>query len=91
MTKPNNQDDKIQYDNKKIDLSQLQGRKTEHIRICVEENVEAETIRPGFQDLRFVHRALPNINYDDIDVTCTLFGKKLSAPIIISAMTGGKT
>ena len=36
-----------------------------------------------------VHRALPEIDEEDIDTSCRFLGKKLKAPIIISAMTGG--
>jgi isopentenyl-diphosphate Delta-isomerase len=63
------------------------SRKLDHIRICLEKPVEAQS-RP-FDDLSFVHRALPEIDEADIDTSCRFLGKKLKAPIIISAMTGG--
>lgn len=45
-------------------------------------------VRP-FDDLTLVHRALPEIDEADIDTSCIFLGRKLNAPIIISAMTGG--
>ncbi len=63
------------------------SRKMDHIRICLEKMVEGKG-RP-FEDLELIHRALPEIDEDDIDTSCTLFGSRLNAPIIISAMTGG--
>ena len=63
-------------------------RKQRHIRISLEENVESE-IPTGFGDVNLVHRALPEIDLRDVDASIELFGKRLSAPIIISAITGG--
>jgi len=65
----------------------IKDRKADHIRIC-----KSERVAPGYcywDDIRFVHNALPELNADDIDMSCTLFGKKLSAPIIVTAITGG--
>jgi isopentenyl-diphosphate delta-isomerase len=63
------------------------SRKLDHIRICLEEKVEG-SCRP-FDDLSFVHRALPEIDSGSIDTSCSFLGKRLNAPIIICAMTGG--
>jgi len=63
------------------------SRKLDHIRICLEKPVEAQG-RP-FEDLVLVHKALPEIDEADIDTSCHFLGKRLRAPIIISAMTGG--
>jgi len=66
---------------------QNEARKCEHIEICLKENVDAEY--NYWQDLRFIHNALPEVNLDDIDTSTELFGVKLEAPIVISAITGG--
>ena len=63
-------------------------RKQRHIRISLEENVESE-IPTGFGDISLVHRAVPEIDLRDVDTSVELFGRKLSAPLIISAITGG--
>jgi len=65
----------------------IKDRKADHIRICKNERVA-----PGYcywDDIRFVHNALPEIDYDEIDTGCNLFGKKLNAPIVVTAITGG--
>ncbi len=67
--------------------SLIEKRKREHIDVCLEEDVNAS--RNYWEDLHLVHEPLPEIDMDDVDTSCTLFGKKLSAPIIIAAMTGG--
>jgi len=63
------------------------SRKLDHIRVCLEKPVEAEN-RP-FEDLTLLHRALPEIDEADIDTSCQFLGRKLKAPLMISAMTGG--
>ena len=43
----------------------------------------------GFSSFRFDHDALPEIDFAKIRLETELFGKKLAAPLIIGAMTGG--
>jgi isopentenyl-diphosphate delta-isomerase len=62
-------------------------RKAEQVDICINKNVNATY--NYWDDIQFVHQALPELNLDEIDLATTLFNKKLNAPIIISAMTGG--
>jgi isopentenyl-diphosphate delta-isomerase len=65
------------------------GRKADHIRINLEEDVSAKGVTAGFERYRFVPRALPEIDLDDVDVSRELFGYRLRAPLFISCMTGG--
>jgi len=67
----------------------IQHRKADHIRVCLREQVEFQTKTTVLERYEFVHQALPEINKDEIDISMTLFGKTLDAPIIIEAMTGG--
>jgi isopentenyl-diphosphate delta-isomerase len=69
--------------------SLTQERKADHVRICLNEQVEFRTKRTGLERYEFVHQALPGINKNEIDISTKLFGKILDAPIIIEAMTGG--
>ncbi len=62
-------------------------RKMDHIRICLEEDVESEYT--GFEDIMLIHKALPEVDYSDIDTRVEFFGKKLSFPFLIASMTGG--
>ncbi|XHH08586.1 MAG: type 2 isopentenyl-diphosphate Delta-isomerase [Candidatus Bathyarchaeia archaeon] len=64
-------------------------RKAEHIRICLEEKAQAKNVTAGFEDIRFVHRALPDVDRKDINLSTTFLNHKLSAPLIVGAMTGG--
>lgn len=63
-------------------------RKDDHIRINLEEDVRSG-VTTGLEKFRFVYQALPEINLDDVDTKVNVFSKTLSAPILISSMTGG--
>jgi isopentenyl-diphosphate delta-isomerase len=69
------------------DVNLLRKRKRDHIEICSQEDV-AHRYR-FWNDIHLVHEALPELDMAEIDLSTTLFGKKLKAPIIIAAMTGG--
>lgn len=64
-------------------------RKSEHIRINLQEDAVAGQARPGFHRYRLLHCALPQIDLQDVDTSTDLLGKRLAAPLLISAMTGG--
>ena len=64
-------------------------RKAEHLNITLSHDVESKELTTGFENYFFVHQALPELNASSIDFSCVLLGKRLNAPVIISAMTGG--
>jgi isopentenyl-diphosphate delta-isomerase len=65
------------------------SRKADHVRINLERDVRAKGVASGFERYRFVNCALPEIDLAEVDSSTTLFGRTLSAPILISCMTGG--
>jgi isopentenyl-diphosphate Delta-isomerase len=69
--------------------AQTQNRKADHIRICLEEDVQSHQITNGLERYRFTHCCLPELNHNDIDISTTFLGKNLGAPLLISSMTGG--
>jgi isopentenyl-diphosphate delta-isomerase len=65
-----------------------QARKSRHLDICLHEDV-ASQLDAGFSRVRLHHEALPECALEDIDTSIEFFGTRLSAPLIISSMTGG--
>ncbi len=63
------------------------SRKLNHLKICLEKKVEVRST--GWENYSFVHNALPEIDFNKIDLSVNFLGKKLKAPILISSMTGG--
>ncbi|MFQ5343258.1 MAG: alpha-hydroxy-acid oxidizing protein, partial [Anaerolineae bacterium] len=70
-------------------MEQTPLRKLDHVRINLEEDVQGRGITTGFENYRFIHQALPELNLAEIDLSTSLFGKTMRAPLIISSMTGG--
>ena len=62
--------------------------KTQHIEACLTDAVEY-TKTTGLERIEFVNHALPEVSLEEIDLTTSLAGKSLAAPIMISPMTGG--
>lgn len=68
---------------------QTQTRKAEHLRICLDEDVQFAQTTNGLERYRFIHCCLPEINRDEINLRTQFLGKSLSYPLLISSMTGG--
>jgi len=64
-------------------------RKSDHIRINLEENVNFRQLTTGLENYHFLHQMLPEINLAEVDTSVSFLGKKLKAPLLISSMTGG--
>jgi len=67
----------------------INRRKTEHIRLCLDDNVEGVNKTTGLEGISFIHNALPEINFSDIKLDTEFLSKSLRAPFLVSSMTGG--
>ena len=70
------------------EVTPLSSRKSDHIRINLEEDTQS-ILTTGLEYYRFIHRAIPELNLDDVDTSLEFFSRRLNAPILISSMTGG--
>lgn len=66
----------------------IRTRKKEHVDIA-RHSKDADRRKYYFDDIKLLHRALPEINLDDVDTTTHFLGKQLAFPLLISSMTGG--
>lgn len=66
----------------------LSKRKSEHLKICLEKDVSS-AVTTGLERYRLIHEALPEISLAEVDLSVEFLGRRLQAPILISAMTGG--
>lgn len=69
-------------------VTPIGSRKNDHIRINLEKDTRSG-LTTGLENYHFQHRALPEIDFDQIDLSQELFGRKIKAPILVSSMTGG--
>ncbi|MDQ6418730.1 type 2 isopentenyl-diphosphate Delta-isomerase [Paenibacillus sp. LHD-117] len=76
-------------ENERATQDATSARKSEHIRICLQEEVSGIGVRTGFDRFRFKHNALPELDFASIRLDTELFGRPLRAPLLVSSMTGG--
>ena len=67
----------------------IERRKCEHLEHALNPAVERPGPGTGFDDIHLVHDALPELALDDVDLTVNLLGRTLSAPVLITGMSGG--
>ena len=70
-------------------MTNTQTRKADHLRICLEEDVQFHRLTNGLEKYRFTHCCLPELDFEAVDLSTSFLGKKLYAPLLISSMTGG--
>ena len=68
---------------------QLNDRKAQHIRIVLDEQVTGNTITTGVERYGFLHDALPELSFDEINTEQDFLGKTCKTPFLVSSMTGG--
>src|SRR2546421_7825024 len=67
---------------------EVKQRKIEHVGIALGQDISAQQ-RANWNDIQFVHQALPEVDLDEIDTSVTFLGHTLRYPIFISSLTGG--
>ena len=65
----------------------LVQRKRDHLKICIQEDVETPTA--GFEDVFLINNSLPEMDLREVDTSTTFLGREISMPLKISAITGG--
>jgi isopentenyl-diphosphate delta-isomerase len=69
-------------------VEDIPARKADHIDITTSRAVTPDT-SAGWHDVHLVHRALPEIDLDQVDLSVEFLGHRLRAPLMIASMTGG--
>lgn len=69
------------------EISQTEKRKIEHLKVCMNQDVEAG--RALFDGVILIHNALPDMDFNKIDTSAMFLGKKMLIPIVAAAITGG--
>jgi len=64
-------------------------RKRDHLRLSLELDVSFEEKTTWLEYVELIHRALPELNLDEISTETSFLGEKFGMPLLIEAMTGG--
>jgi len=67
----------------------IQSRKDQHLDLCISAPVGFRGRSTLLEEIELVHDALPELALEEVDLSVSLLGRRLEAPIIIAAMTGG--
>jgi len=67
----------------------MRQRKGRHLDVCLDPSIPIESAHTNFQDVRFEHHALPELDWSMLDTTTEFLGHRLALPLFISCMTGG--
>lgn len=64
-------------------------RKRRHIDVCLTDDVQHGGVTTGLERYRLPYNALTQTNLGEIDLTTDFLGRRLRAPVLVGAMTGG--
>ncbi len=67
---------------------EVKQRKIEHVSVALGQDISVAQ-RANWNDMQFVHQALPEVDLDEIDTSVNFLGHTLRYPIFISSLTGG--
>lgn len=70
------------------DTKSFESRKRDHIELALQDRNQTAHLSE-LESLTLVHEALPEIDFQDISIETTLFGKRQIKPFFISSMTAG--
>lgn len=65
------------------------SRKRDHIKLSLERDVGFREKTTWFEYVELVHRALPELDFEEVSLEARFLGRRFSAPILIEGMTGG--
>ncbi|MFA5537307.1 MAG: type 2 isopentenyl-diphosphate Delta-isomerase [Bacillota bacterium] len=63
------------------------ARKLDHLKFA--QGLYADPIKTGFNDVFLIHNAASSLALDEVDISCFFLQKKLAAPFMINAISGG--
>ncbi len=67
----------------------ISSRKEDHVNLALTADVTVKSKSNGFEEFDIVPTAIPDINFDEIQLDVEFLGQKFSAPVLIAGMTGG--
>ena len=70
-------------------MNSTEQRKKEHIDVCVKQDVAFKEKTTLLENIELNYKTLPEISFDEVDLSTTFLGKNFSFPFLVSAITGG--
>lgn len=67
---------------------QFEKRKQDHIQLALMAENQSSESNP-FDNFSLIHEALPDLDFEDVDIRSLRFGRQTPTPFIVSSMTAG--
>lgn len=71
-----------------MDLEVFESRKRDHLHLALADQHQARGLS-GLDRVHLRHEALPDLDFDEIDLSTSCFGHDLATPFYIAGMTAG--
>lgn len=71
-------------------VHKFEERKRDHIKLALDTDSQTPTMSE-LDKIQLIHEALPELNFDEIELSTEILGSIIPAPIFISSMTAGHT
>ena len=69
-------------------MDKFEERKQDHIRLSLSSAVEAFG-GSGFDKIQLLHEAMPELDFDQVDISTVIFDQRIATPFYVSSMTAG--
>lgn len=69
-------------------IPMFEKRKKDHIRLALDPRNEAVEMN-AFDSIQLVHEAIPEGNFEEVDISTVRFGQTVRTPFLVSSMTAG--
>ncbi len=70
-------------------ICDIGARKADHLDLCEGDEVGFRLTTTLLECVHLLHQSLPELSADEVSTEVELLGRRLRAPIVIAAMTGG--
>ena len=67
----------------------IETRKLRHLEACLRPESQYQKVKTGLDSVPWPYRALPESNLEEVRLDTVFLGRRLKAPVLIGAMTGG--
>ncbi len=72
-------------------MPSISERKSDHLDLCISGDVGFAHKSTLLECVELIHCSLPELAFDEIDLSVRWLGKRLRAPLLIAGMTGGNS